>query len=290
MLKNYLKIALKGLLRRKYFTFINLFGIVVTLVVLMVAVALMNHATYMGKPGSRLNRCLIVDRVEAIFKRGHIVSFPSYYVLDRYVRNLREPEAISIYSIEHGTVVYSKNRRIPLNIRYTDDIFWEIVEFPFLEGMPYKKEAINQADMVAVITDRAKQNIFGQRPALGEYLETSRGTFRIIGVVPFREIKTVCLNGDLFVPITTASAKMNEKLWGSELALVQATDKSHFAAIKREFQNHMDQVLTDYKEAESLESYDCFIGTMNESVAAQLDQSEIVYFLGIVGLVVLFML
>jgi len=290
MLKNYLKIALKGLLRRKYFTFINLFGIVVTLVVLMVAVALMNHATYMGKPGSRLNRCLIVDRVEAIFKRGHIVSFPSYYVLDRYVRNLREPEAISIYSIEHGTVVYSKNRRIPLNIRYTDDIFWEIVEFPFLEGMPYKKEAINQADMVAVITDRAKQNIFGQRPALGEYLETSRGTFRIIGVVPFREIKTVCLNGDLFVPITTASAKMNEKLWGSELALVQATDKSHFAAIKREFQNHMDQVLTDYKEAESLESYDCFIGTMNESVAAQLEQSEIVYFLGIVGLMVLFML
>ena len=40
MLRNYLKLALKVLLRRKFFTFISLFGIAFTLVVLTVAAAL----------------------------------------------------------------------------------------------------------------------------------------------------------------------------------------------------------------------------------------------------------
>jgi len=40
MLKNYLKIAFKVFLRRKFFTFISLFGISLTLIVLVVAVAL----------------------------------------------------------------------------------------------------------------------------------------------------------------------------------------------------------------------------------------------------------
>ena len=43
MLKNYLKIALKVLVRRKFFTFISLFGISFTLVVLMVVTAMLDH-------------------------------------------------------------------------------------------------------------------------------------------------------------------------------------------------------------------------------------------------------
>ena len=44
MLKNYLKMAIKVLLRRKFFTFISLFGISFTLLVLTVVVALFDHA------------------------------------------------------------------------------------------------------------------------------------------------------------------------------------------------------------------------------------------------------
>jgi len=41
--ENYLKMAVKVLLRRKFFTFISLFGIAFTLIVLMVVVALFDH-------------------------------------------------------------------------------------------------------------------------------------------------------------------------------------------------------------------------------------------------------
>jgi putative ABC transport system permease protein len=43
MLRNYLKVALKVLLRRKFYTFISLFGIAFTLVVLTVAAAMLDH-------------------------------------------------------------------------------------------------------------------------------------------------------------------------------------------------------------------------------------------------------
>ena len=291
MFKNYLKIALKGLMRQKYYTIVSLFGIIITLVVLTISVAFLNQASSMGKSGSRLNRCLIVNRVEAHLTRGHIISSPSYYILDKYIRTLKEPEAVSIFSEAHEAVIYSENSRIPLRIKYTDDVFWDLVEFPFLEGMPFKKEAMAKADMVAVITDRASQKVFGVGSAVGRYWETSKGTYRIIGVIPYREIKMIALDADLYVPITTAPGKMNNrKLWGAESALVQAFDKSQFASIKQEFQNHMDQLVKDHKEALKLESFDCFIGTMNESMANEINQPEIVYVIGIIGIMVLFML
>ena len=43
MLKNYIKTAYKVFLRRKFFTFISLFAISFTLIVLMVATALFDH-------------------------------------------------------------------------------------------------------------------------------------------------------------------------------------------------------------------------------------------------------
>ncbi len=291
MFKNYLKIAMKGLMRQKYYTIVSLFGIIITLVVLTVSVALINHASSMGESGSRLNRCLIVNRVETYLKRGHIISTPSYYILDKYVRTLKEPEAVSIFSEAHEAVIYSENNRIPLRIKYTDEFFWEIVELPFLEGTPFKKEAVDKADMVVVITDRAKQKVFGAGSAVGRYWETSKGTYRIIGVIPYKEIKMIALDADLYVPITTAPGKLsNRNLWGAESALVQAFDKSQFASIKREFQNHMDQLVKDHKEALKLESFDCFIGTMNESMANEINQPEIVYLIGIIGMMILFML
>ncbi len=291
MLKNYLKVAFKGLTRKKYYTFISLFGIIITLVVLTVSVALLNHATSMGKSGSKLDRCLIVNRIEARFKKGHIISYPSYYVLDQYARNLKGPEAISIFSDARDAVLYSENKRIPLKIKYTDDVFWDIAEFPFLEGMCFKKEALDRAEMVAVITDRTGQNIFGKKPALGEYLETSKGTYRIIGIIPFREIRATFLNADIFVPLTTSLGAMNSReLWGDEFALMQAGDKSQFASIKNEFQGHMEQLVKDHKDAMQITSLECFIGTMSESFMSETGQSGIVTFLGIIGIMILFML
>src|SRR6266478_3787625 len=58
MLKNYVKIAFKVFRRRKFFTFISLFAISFTLVVLMVAAAMFDHMFAPMAPETRQDRTL----------------------------------------------------------------------------------------------------------------------------------------------------------------------------------------------------------------------------------------
>jgi putative ABC transport system permease protein len=53
MLRNYLKIALKVLLRRKFYTGVNLFGIAFTLLTLMLATAMLDNSLAPGPPEPR---------------------------------------------------------------------------------------------------------------------------------------------------------------------------------------------------------------------------------------------
>ena len=56
MLKNYLKIALKVLVRHKLFTFISLFGISFTLLILILITSLIDHTFGPEPPETKLDR------------------------------------------------------------------------------------------------------------------------------------------------------------------------------------------------------------------------------------------
>ena len=61
MLKHYIVLATKVLLRRKFFTFISLFGISFTLLVLTIATAMLDHAFGPAAPETRQDRTLAVQ-------------------------------------------------------------------------------------------------------------------------------------------------------------------------------------------------------------------------------------
>ena len=63
MLKNYLKLSLKILGRRKFFTFVSLFGIGFTLLVLTLAAAMLDHIFSSYPPETRGERTLVIDNV-----------------------------------------------------------------------------------------------------------------------------------------------------------------------------------------------------------------------------------
>ena len=64
MLLNYLKIAWKVLLRRKFFTFISLFGISFTLMILLVVYAMVDYTVGPHRPELRVDRLLFVNRMQ----------------------------------------------------------------------------------------------------------------------------------------------------------------------------------------------------------------------------------
>jgi len=64
MLKNYFKIAIAVLKRRKFFTFISLFGISFTLTILIVLTAFVDNLTSANYPETNRDRSLYITMVQ----------------------------------------------------------------------------------------------------------------------------------------------------------------------------------------------------------------------------------
>src|SRR6185503_5720345 len=137
MITNYIKLALKVLARRKFFTFISLFGISLTLVVLMLATAILDNLFAPRKPESRFDRVLGIWAMGLYGERGGRTGPPGYGFLDQYVRGLPGAENVTIFSQLSTTVLYHDGRKIETYIKRADGAYWQILDFEFVEGGPY---------------------------------------------------------------------------------------------------------------------------------------------------------
>ena len=246
MLKNYLKMAFKVLLRRKFFTFISLFGISLTLVVLMVLVALFDHTFGAYPPETKTDRTLGVFFVEFRSPDDHSMTngFAGYGFLDRYVRTLPNVEKVSLYSFPTTAVSYKDGVPIASWLKRTDGEFWQILDFRFLEGGPFSPEDEKNRNFVAVINQTTARRFFGEAPAVGKFLDVDSQHFRVVGVVPDIPILRIVPFADIWVPISTAKTDSyrSQKLWGSFLAMVLARQPSDFQMIKEEYRDVLKRV------------------------------------------------
>jgi putative ABC transport system permease protein len=266
MLKNYIKIAYKVLLRRKFFTFVSLFGISFTLLVLIVATAFVDYLATPTRPGTRLDRTLYIERCELQNEKNHIYSLPSYYFLDRYVRSMKTPEAVSIHTSSRTVNTYVGTQKLRLDRKYTDEVFWDILEFDFIEGRPYDRDEVANAALVAVIDDRIRKEVFGDQAAVGKYLETTEANYRIVGVFRRQDIPIHSAAAQIYVPITNSRAAMTQtQLYGNANAYVLATDKTDFDLLKAEFAGRLDDLLEDYKG--EWDTFICNMGSQSDLLA-----------------------
>lgn len=294
MLRSYFKIALKVFQRRKFFTLVSLSGITFTIAVLIVAAAFFDHMMSPARPGSRFDRTLFVEHIECRRDDQHIFSFPSHRFLDRYVRTMHTPEAVSIHRLPSLTSVYKDDRRLDLQIMFTDAVFWDILEFEFLEGRAFDQRAVDNADYVAVITERTRRQVFGDQTAVGKFIETTEGNYRVVGVVPKEDIPTMLASADIYVPISIHQPSMNSQdIYGAHIGFVLASDKGQFGAVKNEFSRVMEQVHKDYEG--EWDEINTGIGTQAEALVTYIlgddTESGLIAAVGIIiGFMLLFML
>jgi putative ABC transport system permease protein len=298
MLKNYLKIALKVLLRRKFFTFISLFGISFTLIVLMVATAMLDHVFGPMPPEVKTGRTLGIYTVRMEMpESGSARTGPSpYWFLDRYVRKLTTAERVSISSVFKTVNAFRNGVKIPLFLRRTDGEFWEILEFEFLEGGPFTVEDEKHANFVAVINEATRRKYFDEQPAAGRTIEIDGQNFLVVGVVPNVPIFRLSSFADVWVPLSTA--KSNSYLresTGNFLALILAKDRADLPKIKEELQSVLPHV--EFPNPRDFNKIITTAETLFESVARGLfaqDRSASSYaahfFILLVLLMILFML
>jgi len=238
MLKNYVKLAIKVLLRRKFFTFISLFGISFTLIVLMVVSAFIDHLLKPSGPEKRSDNFLLVHMLilKSPDRRSSSQSSPGYRFLDRHVRTLQSAEKVAVFSGSQKATSFQEGRKIVSTVRLTDGVYWQILDFDFLEGAPFNSADERDGNFVAVISEAARIKFFAGDPALGRSIDFNGQSFRVVGVVDNVSHLEDSAYSEIWVPISTSrSTAYRHQMLGEFDALVLARNRDGLAKIKEEF-------------------------------------------------------
>lgn len=244
MFKNYLKLAIKVLGRRKFFTFVSLFGISFTLMVLMVIMAFLDTELGANAPMSEADRMLLVDRIE--FKTQYYDTI--YQVDSNLVAGVMEYDTVNYETEESGssnstsslgyyafrehladvepmerhTVMFGRDfdvfqdgRKYTMEAKYVDEEYWNILDFTFEEGGPFGKAEVDAAKSVIVVTDRLANEFFGtSEQVVGREIPLSGRNYEVVGMVKRTRSSSQYSRSDIYMPITTADERM---IGGTEL-------------------------------------------------------------------------
>lgn len=292
MLKNYFKIAIAVLKRRKLFTFISLFGIAFTLTILIVLTAFLDHLISPQYPDTKRGRSLYINTATRIHsERGYHSNGPlSYHFLDKYVRSLKTAERVGIASIFATTNTYVNNTKLEIDMKYTNADFWEVQEFNFIEGRPYTAQEIANEDHVVVITEQTKRDYFGDASAVGKFFETDNVKYRVCGVVKDVPITLIFSYGNVYLPYTLSKTGRNDTgFQGMYTAIILARSKGDLPAIQDEYQQVIARISLKGEEFNQFYSYaDTYLASFTRILLGKEQNSGIGKFILTVGLFALF--
>ena len=292
MLKNYFKIAIAVLRRRKFFTFISLFGISFTLTILLVLTAFIDKVVGDNYPDKKRDRSLYINRLEEDGKGNMNSGNPSYYFLSHFAGSLKTPVKMTIFSSFSGTNTYVNNKKIAVDYKYTDANYWDILEYDFLEGKPFTKQQVDNADKVAVISEDIKNQYFGDEPSVvGKYIEADNIKYRVLGVVKNIPITSYMTYSEIYLPYTVSKTDYKGKGYrGDYNAILLANSSADLPKIHDEYEQMIHRIPMEDK------TFNVMYSHADSYIAAYVDtgresQSGVLLVLTILGtFVFLFML
>lgn len=239
MLKNYFKIAIKVLRRNKLYTFISLFGISFTLMVLMLASAILENELGSNPPLSKGDRILFLPSLAGEgYARQRVVEYDTtevngvqkidsvvtqkiikdnvsrssssslgYKFYQDKISRMKTPELSSVFIDYAPLDVFPDGQKLTLNGNLTDANYWKIFDFPFKEGAAFKEEAVKNQANVMVLRESAAEKYFGKQASyLGmELVWGLNGPFKVVGIVKDVSTSNRSVKADFFVPISWAS-------------------------------------------------------------------------------------
>ncbi len=266
MFKNYIKLAFKVLARRKFFTFISLFGISLTLMILMTITAFIDSELGAHPPISDIDKMAFINevskkriRIDSSYTRDTTLvngvskidstlnvrevndmtstSSASFSVLDKNFRKLPYIENYSFFSYGQVYDVFKNNSKFALKSIYVDAAYWQVFDFPFLEGGPYSKQSIQNQEQIVIINKKTKEAYFGDlEQVLGEEIILDGKHYQVVGVVDDFGNSRPFIKSDLYLPYTHIPSDIlnNPDVLGSFEAVFTLEKSSRIKGVKAE--------------------------------------------------------
>jgi len=180
MLGNYLKVALRNLLRHKVYSTINILGLAVGMACcLVIALPVYNHLSFdkFNRNFDRLCRITLIARFKDQEPIGHAGSFGP---MGRDFKN-DYPEVVDyarLYEDYSNCRLRHGETRIQIDQTcYSEPSFFNLFSFPLLSGDP--KTALDAPNSL-VLTRRTANSLFGDTDPLGKIVEVNGQTDCIV--------------------------------------------------------------------------------------------------------------
>lgn len=257
MIKIYLKQAWSLLKENPLISGLSIAGtaLAITAVMLIVLVIQVRMAEY--APESNRGRMLhvIAMRATEISSENNNNGYMGKRVVRELFYNLKTPQAVSGYARSTVSVnVAGKRTFSKYSATYTDEQFWKIFDYTFLEGAPYTREESESGMSKAIISEKLARRLFGKTEGiLGQQLLVNKKEYSISGVVEDASRTARFAYADLWMPYNSnenleTPANVCGGLPGGFNVVMLAGNTSDFPTIRAEVEKLTKQFNANNKE------------------------------------------
>lgn len=277
MISNYIKLAWRVLARRKFFTFISLFGISFTLGILMVIFSFLQGELGTNAPNSNKDDLVIIGTLR--LQRIHYDTIP---IIDTVMVNGIEvfdttletrsrgamrwnssmnngiaeeflsdlPSAVNRTTFSEGSLydVYVNGIKITLQTLYSDANYWDIFDHDIIDGRAFDKTDMDAAAKVTVISTKTAQEYFGTTEnIINREILLDGKNFQVIGMYKDKGKIIPFISPDLVIPYSNMTlANQDSYYHGYFTTVLQKKSEDQAQVLKDEIDNAATLVPMDH--------------------------------------------
>ena len=208
MLKNYIKIALRNLIRYRTYTFINIFGLAIGIICcLLILVYVQDELSYdrYHKKADQIYRIINAGTIRGNQIEIPLVSGPwGPAMVEEYpevLKAVRIKPPDSRWVIEHGDRKFFEK-----GVYFVDPAFFEVFDVEMVTGDP---EAVLNAPYSMVITEEMAEKYFGEEDPVGKIIVGDTWmNFNITGIMK-KHLASTHMNYDFLVNFETLNVAID---------------------------------------------------------------------------------
>lgn len=257
MLQNYLKTAVRSLLRHRFFSGINVFGLAVAMSICMGIIMLVADQVSYDRFHSKADHIYRVTTID-VDDKGVVINNQESAASTMRLRQELEEKYTGIEKIvrikrgfgNHWLEFEGQNVNIPLSGFFVDPEFFELFEYEFQYGVP--ATALKEPYSV-VLTNKAAKKLFKEENPLGLSIKMGpKHTYTVTGVlketsnkshIVFEGLASMSTVKSLYEKETDYASEMNNwtNFWNGWTYVLLEEGKS-----PDDIQNHLDKIYQEH--------------------------------------------
>lgn len=227
----------------RFFTFLNLFGVGITMMIVMLAAIVLDNVIWPGGPEHNSHRIMNIKhsslRNSDMWAMGGV--------------NLRLIEEYLVPADHYEHIAFS--RMVPWNyfsehqienylMRYCNAGLWQTFDFNLLEGRAFNEQETRDGAPVIVISSRLARRFFPDAQAVGRPLEIMGRSYLVVGVIEDVPGNCMLSKSDVYIPYTVLGIKRSSDLdeTGAYEVSFLVQDKEQGVMLKREIDLSMKKI------------------------------------------------